>query len=120
MTLPGSVPVTILNAFGKGLIFNEEAGSEKGCIYCVKGDKTSSGKDYIGSTDNMGNRQRDKSDGRDRQGADVVDTYPKGDRDVRRAKEQQAINDRGGIGNLDNKRNEVAPRKWPNMGITEP
>ncbi|NMG68167.1 hypothetical protein GPA19_24875, partial [Azoarcus indigens] len=28
VTLPGSVPVTILNAFGRGLIFNEEAGND--------------------------------------------------------------------------------------------
>ena len=35
----------------------------------------------------MGNRVRDKSDGRDCEGAEVVDTYPKGDRDARRAKE---------------------------------
>lgn len=96
------------------------ANSEEGCIYCVSGDKTSSGKDYVGSTDNMGNRQRDKSDGRDREGAEVVDTYPKGDRDARRAKEQQAINDRGGVDKLDNKRNEVAPKKWPSMGVTPP
>ena len=27
--------------------------SEEGCIYCVGGDKTSSGKDYIGSTDGL-------------------------------------------------------------------
>ena len=75
---------------------------------------------YVGSTDNMGNRQRDKSDGWDREGAEVVDTYPRGDRDSRRAKEQQAINDRGGVDNLDNKRNEVAPKYWPSKGVTPP
>ncbi len=100
------------------LIFNN--GDDQGCIYCVKGDKTSSGKDYVGSTDNLGQRQRDKSDGRDREGAEVIGTYPKSDRDVRRTKEQQAINDRGGVERLDNKRNEVSPKKWPNMGITPP
>jgi hypothetical protein len=86
----------------------------------VNGKNTSSGKDYIGSTDNMDQRKKDKSDGRDRNGADVVDTYPKGDRDARRTKEQQAINDRGGVDNLDNKRNEVAPNKWPTKGIIPP
>jgi hypothetical protein len=96
------------------------ADGEEGCIYCVSGDKTSSGKDYVGSTDNMGNRKRDRSDGRDREGAEVVDTYPKGDRDARRAKEQQAMNDRGGVDKLDNKRNEVAPKKWPSMRVTPP
>jgi RHS repeat-associated protein len=109
---------------GQSILWNESAAkeesSEEGCIYCVKGDKTSSGKDYVGSSDNMGDRQRDKSDGRDREGAEVVDTYPKGDRDSRRAKEQQAINDRGGVDKLDNKRNEVAPKYWPEKGIAPP
>ncbi|PPE71885.1 hypothetical protein C3942_20955, partial [Solimonas fluminis] len=114
-------------SYGKCWMMNEagesdeaDVAGEEGCIYCVKGDKTGSGKDYVGSTDNLGNRQRDKSDGRDREGAEVVDTYPKGDRDTRRAKEQQAINDRGGVNNLDNKRNEVAPKHWPSKGITPP
>jgi hypothetical protein len=93
---------------------------EVGCIYCVKGEKTNSGMDYVGSTDNMENRVRDKSDGRDREGAEIIDTYPKGDRDVRRVKEQEAINARGGVENLDNKRNEVAPSKWQDMGINPP
>ncbi|HYQ70563.1 MAG TPA: RHS repeat-associated core domain-containing protein, partial [Gammaproteobacteria bacterium] len=64
------------------------ASSKEGCIYCVKGDKTKSGKDYIGSTDNMGQRKKDKSDGRDREGAEEIDNYPVGDWDTRRAKEQ--------------------------------
>jgi RHS repeat-associated protein len=109
--------------------YNEQAGgdsasgesptgeSSEGCIYCVKGDKTNSGKDYVGSTDNLDQRQRDKSDGRDRGGAEVVDTYAKGDRDARRAKEQQAINDRGGVDKLDNRRNEIAPAKWDQFGV---
>jgi RHS repeat-associated protein len=100
--------------------FNESSDNQEGCIYCVKGDKTGSGKDYIGSTDNLDNRKRDKTDGRDREGADIVDTYPIGDRETRRSKEQQAMNDLGGVDNLDNKRNEVAEKKWPNMGITPP
>lgn len=99
---------------------NSEVGSEEGCIYCVNGDKTESGRDYIGSTDDMDQRKKDKSDGRDRTGARIVDTYPKGDRDSRRAKEQQAINDRGGVDKLDNKRNEIAPRKWNDKGISPP
>jgi hypothetical protein len=74
----------------------------------------------MGSTDNLDERKRDKTDGRDRTGADIIDTYPKGDRDQRRAKEQKAINDKGGVGNLDNRRNEVAPSKWPDMGIAPP
>ena len=101
-------------------VFNEGTDNAEGCIYCVSGDKTSSGKDYIGSTDNLDNRKRDTTDGRDREGATVVDTYPKGDRDERRRKEQQAINDRGGVDSLDNRRNEIAPKKWPNKGVQPP
>jgi hypothetical protein len=97
-----------------------DADGEEGCIYCVKGENTSSGKDYVGSTDDLGQRQRDRSDGRDCEGAEIIDRYPKGDRGTRRAKEQQAINDRGGVEKLDNKRNEVAPRRWPEYGVTPP
>lgn len=79
-------------------------------------DKTSSGNDYVGSTDNVGNRQRDKSNGRDRENAEAVESPLKGDRDARRVKEQHAINYRGGV----DKRDEVAPKKWPSMGVTPP
>ncbi|WP_338771176.1 Ig-like domain-containing protein [Massilia sp. METH4] len=94
--------------------------SDKGCIYCVPGEKTSSGKDYIGSTDNLDQRKRDKTDGRDREGARIVGEYDKGNRDERRNKEQQAINDHGGVRNLDNRRNEVRETKWGERGITPP
>jgi hypothetical protein len=68
----------------------------------------------------MDQRKKEKRDGRNREKAQIIDSYPKGDDVERRAKEQQAINDRGGKGNLDNKRNEVAPEKWPYFGITPP
>lgn len=114
-------------------IFQNDAGSdsgsdeegasdsgEYGCVYCVPGEHTSSGNDYIGSSDKMDQRKKDKSDGRNRDHAEVVDKYPKGDRDARRAKEQQAINDRGGVDKLDNKRNEIAPHKWASKGVNPP
>ncbi len=94
--------------------------SSEGCIYCVDGSKTQSGKDYIGSTDDMGRRQRDTSDGRDRRGAERIGSYSKGDRTGRQNQEQQAINDRGGKENLDNKRNEVAPSRWEERDIRPP
>ena len=56
-------------------------------------------------------------DGRDRTQAEVIDTYPKGDTDAARAAEQRAINENGGVPNLDNKRNEIAPSKWGDFGI---
>ena len=125
MQMARSASQFVSDALGRApnLVFNEGGGGEdnaEGCIYCVSGDKTSSGKDYIGSTDNLDNRKRDTTDGRDREGATVVDTYPKGDRDERRRKEQQAINDRGGVDSLDNRRNEIAPRKWPSKGVQPP
>ena len=97
---------------------SSDTSSEEGCVYCVEGDKTSSGKPYVGRSDNFPQRQRDSSDGRDRTDAEIVDTYPKGDRDAGRAAEQKAINDRGGVGQLDNRRNEIAPRNWPSYGIS--
>jgi RHS repeat-associated protein len=95
-------------------------GADEGCIYCVSGTNTSSGKDYVGSTDNMGERQKDSSDGRNRKGAEVVGTYPKGDRETRRRKEQQEINNRGGKEKLDNKRDEVDKKKWEEKKIDPP
>ena len=97
-----------------------DAESDEGCIYCVDGANTESGKDYIGSSDDMGRRERDSSDGRDRKGAERVDSYKKGDRADRQNKEQQAMNDRGGKDNLDNKRNEVSPSKWEDRNIRPP
>jgi RHS repeat-associated protein len=92
----------------------------QGCIYYVPGDKTSSGKDYIGSTDDLDKRSKDSSDGRDRKGADVIDTYSVGDRDERRRKEQQAINDKGGVSETDNRRNEIREKKWGAKGVKPP
>jgi RHS repeat-associated protein len=103
-----------------GRAASADSGASEGCIYCVKGENTRSGKDYVGSTDDKRQRERDSSDGRDRRVAEVIDTYPKGDREARRAKEQKAMNDRGGVRELDNKRNEIAPHRWPSYGIKPP
>ncbi|WP_367346185.1 RHS repeat-associated core domain-containing protein [Stenotrophomonas bentonitica] len=97
-----------------------DADSAEGCIYCVDGSKTESGRDYVGSTDDMRRRERDASDGRDRSGAERIGSYAKGDREGRRNQEQQAINDRGVKGELDNKRNEVSPAKWEERNIKPP
>jgi RHS repeat-associated protein len=91
-----------------------------GCVYCVSGDKTSSGMPYIGRSDDFETREGYSGDGRDRTGAEIVDTYPLGDRAAARAAEQQAINSQGGVPNLDNRRNEIAPNKWSTFGVTGP
>lgn len=94
--------------------------STEGVVYVVPGTHTSSGLDYVGTTDDMPTRERDSSDGRDRTAAQVIGTYPKGDREARQNAEQKAMNDRGGRDKLDNRRNEVDPRKWKNRGIDPP
>ncbi len=90
---------------------------EQGVIYKVPGNKTPSGKPYIGRSDNMPNRIKGARDGRDRTGAEPVGSYPKGDVKAGRVAEQKAINENGGVRNLDNKRNEIAPRKWQDNGL---
>jgi len=98
---------------------------EVGVIYKVAGDNTSTGKPYIGSSDDFNTRQNFAGDGRNRQGAEIVDTYPLGDRDARRVAEQNAINrevkNQGGvdIDVLDNKRNEIAETKWKQKGVKQ-
>jgi hypothetical protein len=98
----------------------DNADQDQGCIYCVPGSATPSGDKYIGRSDKLDERKKDNRDGRDRTEADIVDTYPKGDRGAGRAAEQNAINKAGGLGNLDNRRNEIAPSKWPANGVAPP
>jgi hypothetical protein len=54
---------------------------------------------------------RKSKDGRDRSQAEVVDTYNAADTREGRTKEQQQIDQHGGVPELDNKRNEI---KKPN------
>lgn len=103
----------------RGLL-NEALGQGDGCIYCVPGAHTPSGRDYIGRTDSMEDRIRNGRDGRDRRHAEQVGSYPRGDREAGSTAEQAEINRRGGPQNLDNRRNEVAPRRWPERGIEPP
>jgi hypothetical protein len=85
-----------------------------GVIY--KATKTPSGKPYIGRTTNpKGPPGRGKRDLRDRADAEILDTYG-GIREGKK-KEQIAIDENGGLGNLDNKRNEIAPDKRGDYGL---
>ena len=102
-------------------------GPDEGVIYRVSGDKTKSGKPYIGSADDMEVRTKTAKDGRDRTGAEIVGTYPKGDKMARRRAEQKAMDDEvkklgGKPGEdtkklLDNKRNEVADKNRKKYGL---
>ena len=85
-----------------------------GTIYRVPGEDpetgeklTPSGKDYIGRGDNFEeDRSKYKGDGRDRSKADKVGSYDPTLPNAGAEAEQDAIDDAGGIDNLDNKRNE--------------
>lgn len=98
----------------------ELQGRGKGCIYCVLGENTQSGKDYIGRTNDLSQRRKNARDGRDRSNAEIVGTYPKGDHDAARTAEQRAMNERGGVKSLDNKRNEIAPESWSSHNVKPP
>lgn len=92
---------------------------DEGVIYRVDGSKTESGKPYIGSANDLEKRAKNANDGRDRTDAEEVGKFPIGDKNARRKAEQIAINENGGVANLDNKRNEIAPSKWKDHGIDD-
>jgi hypothetical protein len=56
-------------------------------------------------------------DGRQRSPDDVVRQVPES---KRKPAKQQEMNDRGGLDKLDNKRNEIAEREWPECGVAPP
>jgi RHS repeat-associated protein len=86
--------------------------AKTGTIYKVPGSATQSGKPYIGRHNKPNPAKTRKSnDGRDRKKAKVIDKYDPNDVQEGREKEQNAIDDNGGVDNLDNKRNEI--RKDP-------
>ncbi|WP_188938381.1 hypothetical protein [Puia dinghuensis] len=87
--------------------------AKTGSIYKVPGSATQSGKPYIGRHNKPNPAKTRKSnDGRDRKKAKVIDKYDPDDVKEGREKEQKAIDDHGGVDNLDNKRNEI--KKDPN------
>jgi hypothetical protein len=113
MSIPG--PGKIGRA-GKALHALEDAG-KAGKVYRVPGSKTPSGRPYIGRTKQPSPASRGSRDGRDRSDAEIVDTNNPEDADAGRAAEQGAINREGGVPALDNKRNEVDPSRWDELGI---
>ncbi|WP_416878459.1 RHS repeat domain-containing protein [Litorimonas sp.] len=93
------------------------ASSADEAIYVVPGNATQSGKPYVGRSSDIAQRRKVSSDGRDRSQAQVVGRTSTGNA---RAAEQRAMNARGGVGQLDNKRNEVSPCAWSSCGISPP
>jgi hypothetical protein len=98
--------------------------SDKGAVYCCdgvsEGQKTPTGKEYVGTANDLGRRARTARDGREREKATVIGEYEKGDTKGRRKVEQEAINDKGGKEKLDNVRDEIRKEKWKENGIEPP
>ncbi|PRQ10120.1 putative deoxyribonuclease RhsC [Enhygromyxa salina] len=99
---------------------NAATSTAGGKVYRVPGEKTPSGKPYIGRTKQKNPGKRGRRDGRDRRGADVIDSYDPSDTVAGRRAEQNAINREGGVNDLDNKRNEIRPSKWSENDILPP
>ncbi|GEM_PF-6231179 len=92
---------------------NKSKTGEKGVVYEVPEDGTDSGEVYVGRTKKGDPSKRGgKDDGRDRKKAKVIDEYDPKNPEEGAYKEQKAINERGGIDKLDNKRNEMNPERF--------
>ncbi|MGH9530767.1 MAG: RHS repeat-associated core domain-containing protein, partial [Terriglobales bacterium] len=89
----------------------QAANDKPGEVYVTQ--PQASGKPYVGrTTQGADKRMQTRSDGRTGK-AKVVDKYKtKGEG---RLKEQKQIDKRGGVKSLDNKRNEVDPKKMPEL-----
>ncbi|WP_163410243.1 DUF6443 domain-containing protein [Flavobacterium ajazii] len=89
------------------------ASKETGKIYKVPGEKTESGKPYIGRTKQSSPAKRGEGakDGRDRTDAEIIDRYDPNKPGQGAYKEQKAIDEHGGVTKLDNKRNEASPKR---------
>ncbi|HRI69809.1 MAG TPA: RHS repeat-associated core domain-containing protein, partial [Polyangium sp.] len=115
-----TVVMTIITLKGAKTTRGPPGAGGTGKVYRVDGSKTASGKPYIGRTKQSSPQARGCQDGRIRSGAQIVDTYDALDSAAARRAEQQAINREGGVGKLDNRRNEVRPEKWEAHGIDPP
>jgi RHS repeat-associated protein len=101
----------------------------KGVIYLLKGTRrvkgkriknTPTGLDYIGKANDMEWRALTATDFRNRWGAKIVDFFDVKKPRQARIREQQAINDHGGVDMLDNRRNEISEKDWSKYGIDPP
>ena len=118
----------------KGEVFIKESSiaekvndGAKGIIYKVDGNKTPSGKPYVGSADDINIRAKTAKDGRDRNNVEKIGEYPKGNTFERRKAEQIGIdktaNEQGRKPNqknievLDNKRNEISDKNRSKYGL---
>jgi RHS repeat-associated protein len=104
----GGVAIGHAALFGGSAAINlSKNNADLGSIYKVPGSATPSGKPYIGRHNKPDPAKTRRSrDGRDRTQAEVIDNYEPGNTQEGRVKEQAQI-DKRGLGNLDNKRNEI-------------
>lgn len=97
---------------GTILMANATKNIKNGTIYEVPGSATETGKPYVGRHNKPDpSKTRKSNDGRDRSKAKVIDTYDPNKKGQGRYKEQKAMDDRGGLEKLDNKRREVSKEK---------
>lgn len=108
MAVEGGV---VVNNAGSNLLNTD------GQVYKVPGSNTTSGKPYVGRTKQGSPEKRGQgaNDGRDRTDAEVIDTYDSDKPGEGAYKEQKAIDNNGGVENLDNKRNEVSPERMKEL-----
>jgi RHS repeat-associated protein len=89
----------------------DKGGSKPGEVYVTEPQE--SGKEYVGrTTQGVDQRMETRTDGRTGK-ATAVDSYKSTEEG--RYKEQKAIDQRGGVQNLDNKRNEVNQQKMQEL-----
>lgn len=94
------------------IVNNTSDNKKQGTIYKVPGSATKSGKPYVGRHNKPNPQKTRKSnDGRDRTKAEVIDTYDPNKPGEGAYKEQNAMDNNGGVENLDNKRREVSKER---------
>lgn len=76
-----------------------------------------SGKPYIGRSKDFKRRMKENTDGRDRTKAKIVGHYNPKKPKTGPIAEQNAMNKRGGVQLLDNKRNEIRPSDWGKYNV---
>lgn len=95
---------------------SDGAQKQEGSIYKVPGSATKSGKPYVGRHNKPTPQETRKSDdGRDRTQAEVIDTYDPSNREEGQYKEQKAMDNNGGVENLDNKSREVSEKRMKDL-----
>jgi RHS repeat-associated protein len=111
----GNLTGAILTGGGIKKLFDKL--TKKGVIYEVPGSFTKSGKPYIGRSDKWSVRKKYSADGRDRSHAKIVGRYNTNKPKAGAVAEQKAMNKKGGVKKLDNKRNEIKEGDWEKFKI---